>query len=258
MLFRSKNFWLNEANEKLAKSEGDLKKLVQTKDKLFSIIAHDLRSPFTALIGLTEVLSNQAEQLEAKEVAEYGSLIHESSEKLLNLIENLLHWSRSQTGKIQIIPKKLQLNTLVNEVISVLEMQAKAKEIKLASDIDPSLAIMGDYDTMSTVIRNLTSNAIKFSNAGGVVSINASQSTGNVRLSVTDTGVGISHENIGKLFKIEDSFSTKGTSQEAGTGLGLIVCKEFIEKNGGEIKVDSTLGQGTTFSIIVPESNNNS
>lgn len=258
LIIRKKNFWLNEANEKLAKSEADLKKLVQTKDKLFSIIAHDLRSPFTALVGLTEVLSHQAEQLEKNEVAEYSSLIHESSEKLLNLIENLLHWSRSQTGKIQIIPKELQLNSLVSEVISVLEMQAKAKEIKLVTDIDPNLAITGDYDTISTVIRNLTSNAIKFSNTGGVVSINASQSNGTVRLSVTDTGVGISPENIGKLFKIEDSFSTKGTSQEAGTGLGLIVCKEFIEKNGGYILVDSTLGQGTTFTITIPKSNTDS
>jgi signal transduction histidine kinase len=254
LIIRKKNVWLNEANEKLAKSEADLKKIVQTKDKLFSIIAHDLRSPFTALVGLTEIISQNASQLEPKEVSEYGTLIHESSQKLLNLIENLLHWSRSQTGKIKIAPQNVQLVKLATEVIGILSLQAEVKGINICNQIDNSQVVVADYDTLSTVIRNLVSNAIKYTEKNGTITLSAKKQNSKTIININDNGIGISPENLGKLFKLEENFSTKGTNQEAGTGLGLIVCKEFVEKNGGEISVESNQGSGTTFTITLPSS----
>jgi signal transduction histidine kinase/predicted negative regulator of RcsB-dependent stress response len=251
-IIRKKNAWLNEINNRLTTSENELRKLVQTKDKLFSIIAHDLRSPFTALVGLTEVLSLKAEKMEPQEVAEYSGIINESSQKLLNLIESLLTWSRSQTGKIKITPQVILIKEIVIDILGILELQAANKRIRIDVDIDPTLSLKTDYDTISTVIRNLTSNAIKYTEIDGVVIIKGYQQNGNTIISITDNGVGISSENINRLFKLEDSFSTKGTSDEAGTGLGLIVCKEFVELNGGKISVNSTLGKGTTFTIALP------
>jgi signal transduction histidine kinase/predicted negative regulator of RcsB-dependent stress response len=223
-IIRKKNVRLNEINNRLTTSENELRKLVQTKDKLFSIIAHDLRSPFTALVGLTEVLSQKAEEMEPKEVAEYGGIINESSQRLLNLIESLLTWSRSQTGKIKISRQKISIATIANEIIGLLELQAANKHIKIDLNIDHDITLHADYDTISTVIRNLISNAIKYTEVEGVILVSGFKQNGNVIINVTDNGVGISSENINKLFKLEDSFSTKGTGQEVGTGLGLIVC----------------------------------
>jgi len=252
VIIRKKNSTLNIANEKLAKSEKELMRTVQTKDKLFSIIAHDLRSPFTALVGLTSVLANQSSEMKSDEVKEYGSLIHESSQKLLNLIENLLYWSRSQTGKLKLVPKEFTIHNLVAEVSSVLSLQANAKQISIENNIDPSTLVFADYETSATVIRNLISNAIKFTNANGQIAVDAEQKGPMVEIRITDNGVGISPANLSKLFKIEQSFSTKGTGEEAGTGLGLVVCKEFAEKNKGTIDVISKEGLGTTFIIKLP------
>ncbi|MDY0348029.1 MAG: tetratricopeptide repeat protein [Tenuifilaceae bacterium] len=249
---RRKNTTLYEANEKLAQSEGELKKLVQTKDKLFSIIAHDLRSPFTALVGLTEVLTNDSGRMNQEERNEFSGVIHSSSTKLLSLIDNLLHWSRSQTGKIKLNPQRANLYNLTTEVISVLELQATPKSIDIKNEIPESIHINADYNTMSTVMRNLISNAIKFTETNGKVVITASQSSKGTKLSVADSGIGISPENQEKLFKIEHSYSTEGTSNEKGTGLGLIVCKEFVEQNNGNITVTSELNVGTTFNITFP------
>jgi signal transduction histidine kinase/uncharacterized protein HemY len=250
IVIRKKNKHLGEANEKLSLSERDLKTLVQTKDKLFSIIAHDLRSPLTALLGLTEVLAKQ--ELNPQEVSEFGQHLHESSQKLLTLIDSLLQWSRSQTGKIKLEPKELNLRKLVEEVIAIQQMQADAKKISLYVDIDRNHSLTTDYDTLSTVIRNLLSNGIKFTPESGSISISAAINNKNTTISITDTGVGMKPEDMDKLFRIEDSFSKQGTNQESGTGLGLIICKEFVEMNGGNIDVSSKHGMGTTFTITLP------
>ncbi len=253
-VIRQKNKWLYEANEKLSQSEENLKRMVHTKDKLFSIIAHDLRSPFTALVGLTELFSHNASQLETKEISEYGSLIHQSSQKLLNLIENLLNWSRSQTGKIKPEPLKISLGKLSSEVLNIHSLQADAKSITLKNNIPNDLYVYADYEMMSTVLRNLVSNAIKYTRENGTVELIALRENDVAILKVIDNGVGISPENLKKLFKLEENFSTQGTDQELGTGLGLIVCKEFIEKNGGKISVESRVNEGTTFIISIPVS----
>lgn len=252
IVIRRKNTTLNLANDKLALSESELKKLVQTKDKLFSIIAHDLRSPFTALVGLTEVLATDSASMDQAKRDEIGEIIHGSSTKLLSLIDNLLHWSRSQTGKITINPQKININSLTHDVTSVLQLQATPKNIELINETPNNIHIEADYNTMSTVMRNLISNAIKFTEPNGKVTIAASQSISDTTISVTDSGVGISPENQEKLFKLEHSYSTKGTSNETGTGLGLVVCKEFVEQNNGTITVTSSLKEGTTFYVTFP------
>ncbi len=249
-IIRNKNKHLGEANEKLSLSEKELKSLVQTKDRLFSIIAHDLRSPFTALLGLTEVLAKQ--ELNPAEVSEFGQHLHQSSQKLLTLIENLLQWSRSQTGKIKLEPKEFTLAQLVSEIVSVQQMQANTKSISIDVSIDKSQTLIADYDTIATVIRNLLSNAIKFTPEKGSITVSADKSAGKTTISITDTGVGMSTEETQRLFSFEKSFSKQGTNQEAGTGLGLIICKEFVEMNGGKIEVHSAKGMGTTFNITLP------
>lgn len=242
---------MRRTNRKLAESEQTLRTTVVTKDKLFSIIAHDLRSPFTALMGLTEVLASRAKGMSGQEVEEYGELIHESSGKLLGLIEALMLWSRSQTGKINLNPKVLSVHQLVEEIIQHLDLQAKPKGLKVLNGTQPHITILADYDTMSAVIRNLVSNAIKFTDSGGTVTVSAVVEGEHTLISVADTGVGIPPEVLPKLFNLEGNVSTRGTNQETGTGLGLIVCKEFTERNGGSISVSSVLGKGTTFTVRV-------
>jgi len=242
-------------NERLNQSESELRQTIKTKDKLFSIIAHDLRSPFTALVGLSEVMATNLESLSPDEIREFSHHIHRSATEVLNLTENLLSWARSQTGKIELSPKPINLKDLTNQVFSVAAIPAQEKKIKLRESIPANLTVFADFDTLQTVIRNLVSNAIKFTPQGGSIGISAKNSSNSmVEIAITDTGVGIDPENQAKLFRV-DGFTTKGTNQENGTGLGLILCKEFVELNHGTIEVSSTPGLGTTFTISLPSNN---
>lgn len=246
------NRQLIDANERLAKSEEDLMRMVQTKDKLFSIIAHDLRNPFTALTGLTEVLQRSAGSIDPKEIAELATLINESSHKLLSLIENLLQWTKSQTGRLNLIAKDIQLKNLTDEILRIYLTQSDSKGIKLKNDIADNVTVFADSETLSVIIRNLVSNGIKYTEPGGNVTLTAFQKHETTVLKVTDTGVGMGADTLSRLFKIEGGLTTEGTSHEAGTGLGLIICKEFVECNGGTIAIESSTGKGTTFTVSLP------
>jgi len=246
------NTKLTETNEQLEKSEEELRRIVQTKDKLFSIIAHDLRSPFMSLAGLTEVMYNSAMKMEKAEIAEFSKMINNSSHKLLNLIENLLQWSKSQTGTLKLYPGYFHVRETVDEVMKIYLTQAESKGIKLRNDVPEGIQVYTDRETFSIILRNLVLNGIKYTKEGGVVTASASHDSDNVVISISDTGIGMAPEVIGKLFKIEESFTTQGTGNEVGTGLGLIICKEFAEINKGSIKVESTLGKGTAFIITLP------
>jgi signal transduction histidine kinase len=240
------------SNRKLLKSENELKHTIQTKDKLFSIIAHDLRSPFNALAGLTEVFSSEASKLSPSEVREYSQSLHQASVSLLTLIDNLLLWARSQTGRIELKPRRYEIRNIVQQSIDALDVQAKQKQIAIELNIPMGLQLQVDFDTINAVLRNLISNAIKFSNSGGTIKIGARMTENNVTIEVTDNGIGISQENMQKIFGMSQGFSTKGTSNESGSGLGLVLCKEFTERNGGAITIESQLGVGTTFSLNFP------
>ncbi len=243
---------IRDINDKLYQSEESLKLNVQTKDKLFSIIAHDLKSPFNALVGLTEILSERVSSLSSLEIKEISTHINKSSNKVLTLIDNLLNWSRSQTGKIKLQPDHIKIKEIVDSCFEIASISANEKNISLKSRLNSNDIAFADKDTITTVIRNLLSNAIKFTNDNGEVTIWANNRNEVIDIYITDTGVGISKENLDKLFQVDKNISTKGTNQESGTGLGLILCKEFIEKNRGIINVESEPNIGTTFIITLP------
>ena len=191
--------------------------------------------------------------MEEKRIKNFHQLIHNASKRGYNLLENLLEWSRSQTGRIKRIPSKFFVKNIINENINLLNSNAKKKNITLKSDVNDELTAFADINMLTTVIRNLVSNALKFTNSGGSVCIKATDIQEVVQIAVTDTGIGISDENIEKLFRIDVTHSTSGTENEAGTGLGLILCKEFVEKNHGQIWVESEKGSGSSFIFTLPK-----
>ena len=246
------NKQLLAANKKLEESEEDLRRIVKTKDKLFSIIAHDLRNPFTALIGLTELLNENADSIDTGQLNQYASMINESSHKLLMLIEKLLEWARSQTGKLEPVKAKLHLKSLADDVMKIYLTQAETKGIRLKNEIPDNIFIFADQEILAIIIRNLISNGIKYTRKDGNVTLTSHEESGKTVMIVSDTGIGMSQGQLDKLFKIGETFTTEGTGNEAGTGLGLVICKEFIEILGGTISVKSIAEQGTSFYLTLP------
>ncbi|MBK9391220.1 MAG: tetratricopeptide repeat-containing sensor histidine kinase [Bacteroidetes bacterium] len=248
------NRQLTDTNERLGKSEEELKKIVQTKDKLLSIIAHDLRNPFAALIGLTELLHQNADTIDKEELKQYVTMINESSHKLLLLIENLLAWARSQTGALKPVRTDLNLKSQTEDVMKLYISQAEAKGISLINDIPGNISVYADQKILATIFRNLISNGIKYTNKGGSVTCSAFTENGRTVLKVCDTGIGMSEAQIKKLFRIGETLTTEGTGSESGTGLGLVICKEFTETLEGTITVESSVGAGTSFFVTLPAS----
>lgn len=249
---------LRKRENKIRKQKEKLEELNATKDKLFSIIAHDLKNPFNSLLGFAELLHDDFETLDEPTKKEFANHIYESAQNASRLLSNLLAWSTAQRGKIEFNPSPVNINALVAENLKLLEPSAQAKNIQLQSDLHSEFLINTDHDLINTVIRNLLSNAIKFTPKNGQVNISAREvsemQTGNyLEISVQDTGMGIAPEKLDQLFKIGKSISTAGTEGESGTGLGLMLCKEFVEKCGGNIRVTSKLGQGSVFSFTVPK-----
>ena len=223
-----------------------------TKDKFFSIIAHDLKGPFNSILGLTNLLISENQSFNENEIEYTLNTIKKSSEKAFELLENLLMWASSQTGQITFAPQSFNLQNSIDENLALLEIQAARKKIHVFSTSDNDYIAFGDKQMVQTILRNLISNAVKFSSPGGEVSVSVNSVENNYVVSVKDTVVGIAEKDITKLFKIETKYSTAGTSNEKGTGLGLILCKEFVEKNGGRIWVESSVGIGSTFSFCIP------
>lgn len=240
---------LKDIRDKIEEANKSLSELNATKDKFFSIIAHDLRSPFVSLLGFSQHLVESVEDLTKEETAECAHYIHESSEKVFALLENLLTWARSQTGRLKIEPESFDLWDTGCEVVDLLTKNALTKEIKLNYDIPRNTMLYADKNMIETVIRNLVSNAIKFSKQGGVVSLDISKENDTVKIEVKDSGVGMDETIKNNLFHIEKCVSIEGTDGEKGTGLGLILCKDFIEKNGGSISVTSEENKGSSFVV---------
>ncbi len=240
------------AEEQLLRYAGELKTLNSAKDKFFSIISHDLRSPFNALLGITEYVSQSFGELSPEEIRDSFRNVYTSSQKLYNLILNLLEWSRLQTGRFEIDKTAIEVFNLVEEVKDLYKENARMKNIHIESDIPAGITIHADRYMMETIMRNLVSNAIKFTPFGGWVTIESFIKDGVVEISVNDNGTGISRENLNKLFRIDEQYRTDGTADEKGSGLGLILCKEFVEKNNGTISAESEEGKGSRFTITLP------
>jgi two-component system, sensor histidine kinase and response regulator len=238
--------------KKVEQRTEELKELNATKDKFFSIIAHDLKNPFNTLLGFSELLITNLDTFGQEKINEFVNIIHETSKNSYALLENLLEWSRSQTGRIEMEKKPIDLEEVVEENINLLSNNAAKKDIKLVNNLQPNSKAVADGNMIKTVVRNLISNAIKYTPKGGSITITSKTHKDIVELSITDTGVGIKEENIPKLFRIDMNYTTKGTANETGTGLGLILCKEFISKNDGEISVTSDQEKGSTFTIKLP------
>lgn len=238
--------------DELEKSKIHLSELNSTKDKFFSIIAHDLKSPFNSIIGFSDLLKEDADSLDVTDIKYYASIINNAANQTLLLLENLLNWARMQQGRMEFTLKNLLLHEIASEVIDFLTEVSRQKSITITNTIPERLVVQADENMIKTTIRNLLSNAIKFTKSGGQVEIITKSRENEIQVTVTDTGIGISPENTPKLFNIGSSFTTRGTGNEKGTGLGLVLCKEFIEKHGGRIWVESEVGKGSRFYFTLP------
>lgn len=240
------------AEENLLQLNHQLKELNTTKDKLFSIIAHDLRSPFNGILGFSELLCKNIRICKTEKSEEYARIINSTAKSTLNLLDNLLAWARLQTGRIEFKPQELFLQPAVQEVLEILKTNSTIKNISIKYFQSENIVIYADPNMLQTILRNFISNAIKFTNKGGRIEIFASHTQNRVEITVKDNGVGMDEETVTNLFKIEANSSTPGTANESGSGIGLILCKEFIEKQGGEISVESKLGEGSEFKFTLP------
>ncbi|MEA3316575.1 MAG: PAS domain S-box protein [Bacteroidota bacterium] len=236
----------------LEEKQKELEELNATKDKFFSIIAHDLKNPFGTTMNFAQLLKLYYNKNSDEKNLRIINNIYKGAKNAYNLLENLLDWSRSQTNRIEVNFKTFNISELIKNIINLEEKRVEEKKIKLSTSIEENIEVYADIDMINTVIRNLVSNAIKFTNENGEISIKAKNVKNKLILSVSDNGVGIKPEVIKTLFKIDTSYSTAGTNKEMGTGLGLILCKEFVEKNGGEIWVESTENIGSTFYFDIP------
>lgn len=235
----------------IEKQRKELESLNATKDKFFSIIAHDLKNPFASLIGASDFLVNSSDELTAEQLKNFHDIINQSARSGYRLLENLLEWSRMQTGRMAFKPKKVDLWDLVNEVVNLLTGSAEQKEICLTADIDENLTATVDENMINTVVRNLVSNAIKFTHRGGEITVSSKLLDQFIEITVADNGIGIPPEKIDKLFRIDEKVTQNGTENETGTGLGLILCKEFVEQHGGEIQVESEPMKGSKFIFTI-------
>jgi PAS domain S-box-containing protein len=242
-----------EYEAKLKQSETKLRELNQMKDRLFSIVAHDLRSPFSAIMGLAEILHINMDNLDTRVMKDFVKLLNQSTNNYYNLLENLLGWSVLQKNEIILEKEDIQLNKVVSEISAQLMLNINKKGIHLKSKIPDSAHVASDTNMLAIALRNLIANAIKFTPKDGTITLSAKEDKDFVEITVADTGVGIPPENMAKLFRLDTSFSTEGTNREKGTGLGLILCKEFIEKNGGKIWVESEPGEGSRFIFTLPK-----
>ena len=244
---------LQKALDDVTESKQQLEQLNLEKDRFFSIISHDLRSPFTSLLGFTGLIAERADKLKPEQVVNYATSINESAKHVFALLENLLEWARLQMDQISSDPKMLDISAIVERTIAVLGPVGMDKNITVSANIPDGLSCFADEHMIDTVIRNLVNNAIKFTPEGGTVTIGGQFDRDRCEISVTDTGVGLTPEQIEKLFSLGDQNSTRGTKGEKGTGLGLLLCHDLLDKNGGEIIVTSEPGKGSKFAFNLPK-----
>lgn len=235
----------------LQKYSEKLQELNASKDKFFSIIAHDLKTPFNSILGFSEILKDEARNLDIETIEQYAGIINSTSKNTFRLLENLLDWARIQQSQILFRPGSVILKKLVAEVVETLIEIANSKLIAIINCIPDNLVVTADEDMLKTILRNLVSNALKFTAVNGKIEIKSVSKVHAIEISVEDNGTGIKQDDIDKIFKIGSGFTKRGTGNEKGTGLGLMLCKEFVEKHGGKIWVKSEEGKGSTFTFSI-------
>lgn len=249
---RQSNQQLRLTNNTVHQQNQELQELNATKDKFFSIISHDLKGPLNSLTAFSGLLINHADALSREEIQMLATDLDKSLKNLLSLLENLLEWSRTQTSKRELSTEPLPLREFVQVNVELLQKMADNKQIRIHTNVAVNTTVLAGRNQLNAVLRNLISNAVKFTEPGGRVTISAIEWRNIVEVSIQDTGVGISKEAMDRLFRIEYKHSTTGTANEKGTGLGLMLCKEFIEQYGGQLSVDSKEGIGSTFRFTMP------
>jgi PAS domain S-box-containing protein len=243
-----------QAEESLKESERLLQHLNFDKDRFISILSHDLKSPFTALLGLSELLKGNIEEFHIDDIRNMAGNIYKTAQSTFNLLEDILMWARTQQGKIPFNPQNLDFTDTCKDAVEVLKPGADAKNITINYPVAKGVTVFADIDMLKTILRNLVSNAIKFSNINGLINVDAKENSEVVTISVFDNGIGIPPGNLKKMFDFSEIITTKGTDGESGTGLGLLLCKEFVEKHGGRIWVESEVGKGSNFKFTLPKS----
>lgn len=239
-------------NKVIEKSEKELRLLNASKNKFFSIIAHDLKNPLHNVLGYSYLLNSDYDKFTEDERRKFAGDIYQSTNNIFRLLQNLLEWSKSQTGRLIFSPEVIEYQKILDSSLSVLTSLAEQKNIEIKTGNDPELKIYADPVMIETVLRNLINNAIKFTPAGGHIEVSAHETDGQVVVSVSDTGIGISEEESQNLFRIDSKVKRKGTNNEDGSGLGLILCHEFVDKHHGKIWVESTPGHGSEFIFSIP------
>jgi signal transduction histidine kinase len=243
---------VKERTSELEAQKAELKKLNSSKDQFFSIIAHDLRTPFAGLLSTTEAILQNIDQIGFREVKENLQALKHSAETVYTLLENLLAWSRLQRGMMEHKPEAIMLSEIAERNTRLFTSTAQRKQITLTNQIFQNMQAYADKHMIDTVMRNLISNAIKFTPFGGVIALSSIHYKTSVGFSVSDTGVGIPRDVVPQIFRIDEKYSNPGTAGEEGTGLGLPLCKDLIDKNNGSITIESELDQGTIFSVYLP------
>jgi PAS domain S-box-containing protein len=233
----------------------ELEKVNATKDKFLSIIAHDLKNPFSGIITTAELLMLSLEEIKDQKILKRIKRIFDAGQSAHKLLENLLVWASSQTGRIEFKSENIDAGALVIDIFKLHENACLTKNIQLENEIGPDIQLVGDRNMLNTILRNLVGNAIKYTPKSGNIKITASKQVSFIEFSIADSGVGISEEQIDKIFRISEKTSTPGTENEMGTGLGLILCKEFVEKHGGRIWAESEPGKGSVFKFTIPLNN---
>jgi signal transduction histidine kinase len=246
------NQLLKEKNQLIEQSEQELRLLNASKNKFFSIIAHDLKNPLHTILGYSYLLNKDYDRFNEEARRKFALNIHQSTNNIFRLLQNLLEWSRSQTGRLNFSPAVVEYQRILDNSLSVLRSMADQKNIVIKAENDPELEIFADPLMIETVLRNLIGNAIKFTPEGGQIDVSAKRENGQILVSVSDTGIGITEEDTKNLFLIDSKVKRKGTNNEDGSGLGLILCQEFVDKHDGKIWVESTLGKGSAFTFSIP------
>ncbi len=245
------NSELHRLNDELAARNEELLEIVASRDKFISIIAHDIKNPFTALLGFSEFLFKNIDNVDKEEIEEIARAMFQSSRLIFSFLENLLQWARLRTDRIEFNPVMIDLYAVTEGITELLTDNAQLKDITLSNAIPEGTWVFADEPSISSVLRNLISNAIKFSRKGGKVTVSSQIKDDYVHVQVSDSGVGMRQEDVAKIFRIDKSHTTVGTNNERGTGLGLKLCKEFVERNGGTIWVESTLNKGSIFTFTL-------